>query len=113
MTSFDRIEFLNSLQNPSTLYDFIVNLETLVHNGEYSYSNSLSLFQNLFPNIKSAKGLRYTIKRKYKDENLAESLYELVFSSKKTDCSFYSSWTQLFIIIYKRGLIFPFNFYSI
>ena len=47
MTSFDRIEFLNSLQNPSTLYDFIVNLETLVHNGEYSYSNSLSLFQNL------------------------------------------------------------------
>ena len=97
MTSSDRIEFLNSLQNPSTLYDFIVNLETLVHNGEYSYSNSLSLFQNLFPNIKSAKGLRYTIKRKYKDENLAESLYELVSSSKKTDCSFLQ---QLDTIIY-------------
>lgn len=88
MTSFDRISFLNSLQNPSTLSLFIINLETLIHNGEYSYSNSLSLFQNLFPNVKSAKGLRYTIKRKYKDDILAESLYNLLISSKKIDCYF-------------------------
>lgn len=88
MTSFDRIEFLNSLQNPSTLSEFIMNLETLVHNGEYSYSNSLSLFQNLFPNVKTAKGLRYAIKRRYKDEPLANSLYTLITSSSKTDCRF-------------------------
>ena len=97
MTSFDRIEFLNSLQNPPTIYQFIINLETLVHNGEYSYQNSLSLFQNLFPHVKSAKGLRYAIKRKYKDEILAESLYTLVNNSNVTDHHFLQ---QLDTIIY-------------
>lgn len=88
MTSFDRNAFLISLQNPSTIYQFIINLQTLIHNGEYSYANSLSLFQNIFPNVKSAKGLRYTIKRKYKDEELANRIYDLVSSCRKTDCYF-------------------------
>lgn len=98
MTSFDRISFLNSLQNPTTITLFITNLETLVHNGEYSYSNSLSLFQNLFPNVKSAKGLRYTLKRKYRDETLANSIYNLVNNSKQTDCRFLQ---ELDMIVYR------------
>lgn len=80
--------FMKSLQNPSTLLEFFSNLETLIHNGEYSYSHSLSLFQNIFPQVKSAKGVRQIIKRKYKNEELAENIYELLISSPKINNSF-------------------------
>lgn len=87
-TTFDNIAFLKTLENPSTISQFFINLQTLIHNGEYSYMNSLSLFQHLFPKVKTPKGVRRMIIVKYKDEELAEKLYILLTSSKKTDCSF-------------------------
>lgn len=86
--TFDHIAFLKSLQNPKTISQFIINLETLIHNGEYSYSESLSLFQNLFPTVKTPKGLRHRIIIRYKDEKLAERLYQLLMESSQTNCQF-------------------------
>lgn len=85
---FDKTSFFTSLQNPTTITQFLANLETLIHNGEYNYSDSLSLFQKLFPRVKSAKGVRYTVIQKYKERELAEQLYELLVNSNKIDCLF-------------------------
>lgn len=88
MTTFDRNEFLTSLENPTTLPQFLINLETLIYNGEYNYSDSLSLFQKLFPRVKSPKGVRHIIIQKYKDAELAEQLYELLQEFNRIDCYF-------------------------
>ena len=78
-----------------------MSIETLIHNGEYSYSNSLSLFQNIFPKAKTPKGVRHIIRIKYGDDILAETIYNLLISSQKIDCLFLQKIDNISIPIEK------------